>query len=431
MTSPVAKEARRNDSSDCETTEMEEIKRRWARAGFSDAVAKTLKYEGIRKARFLNMAIDCDCEVWERGSHTCCLKYRSPLYVGFHYKLGRVIDVALQETDIDPYSYSRNFGYTRIAAMCGHLDTLRRFCASASPDDWCKEMFELYHLCGSNEDIYYQIGLAAARTGRLPIIQYLVRQKGLPIGQTGSGNTTLAREAIRGDHLKVFLWLIREARANRSPVGSVLTTRDATELLYAAQGDCLLWFLRQPKCGQCRIPSGYADTVLARMTRIGGQDPFRLGGCIDLRGRRLGNGACRYLACVLRLCSGMIQNEIDLRENPRITGTGVRRLVRSVEWTPTSYPANLVLVPDPDQLPSLESGRASYNSKYYQRILLPELPLNAIRAAREEIDRRRNETCGLSHYGLFPVDFVCPFPSLVTITSFWIANRISGEKGAF
>lgn len=371
----------------------EPIEREWKAAGYSELVARALEQEGINKGYFLNAAKDLASR-----SPLSKKKYQAALGVALYIGLGRVVDAIIQHEGGDPYQYQFHYGRAHIAAVCGHPEALHTA------------------LNSYNRGVQYGLGLAAARAGRFSVVQRLVRRHGLvPLDrkETIQGlRGFLLGEAAKGDHLRLFVWLIRRFRLNFRQI------KEGRVFAYV-WGDCLKWCLRQPNCALGELHSFELITMSINIHEWGAGTRHPIGGKLDFRNRELGDSGCAQIAIALSMDCGTACAELDFSENPRITEAGVLSLLDHLGDTPTCGLGRFRLVSDLTESPLPSYKVDPTCDEFTKRLLLPDLPPRGVNRVRQMV-WHKNRCSGARAM----MDVVCPFPSLVTMVSFWIADRI-------
>jgi len=342
------------------------------------------------------------------------------------------------------------------------------------------------HICKLSPDRTDQIVLilvevleCGARAGRLLLVEYAIRELCSMDELTPYLCGHAIGAAIEYDHLDVLVFLLRflsgGAREYTAADGSnadftvtirkgrmyvvqlinnVVVERIRTlGWVFSAHRDCLWWLLRQP---WCHIhPEYYRRTetfteFLWQIYNDSDPDPLPVWRTdpvlLDLRCRRLGNSACKLVAeCMV----GMEEREafqiIDFSENPRIGPRGVRAIVRTLDRTafhlreirfselPVCCLNTFRLLTQQRVYRIYETGLGNAWHKFLKHKTYPTLGMcvrgDFERAGRMKLpkgqDAELDRGCVANGVG---VNMVCPFPSLVTIVSWWIANRIRKSK---
>lgn len=287
------------------------------------------------------------------------------LKMAIYLRLGRVIDAELRrDPRLDPYKRAPQ-----------DPDRLQ-IAAVCGHLDIVKD--EFHKTCWPPKDSHKwrNICFWAAEAGRLPIVQYAIRKGKVDPNAVGIWKS-MAYYACRRDHLDVVVWLMRHTQAGWST--------ESPEICQA-RGRCLWWIVRQTGTYCNRRPPYDSKNILERMGVVSGDNNNT---CIDLRGRGVGDNICGVLLHYLQ--DSAIVKRLDLAENPRIGDLGIQILLhRAPRWSS-----------------SHTSGQ----------LIMSDLPVHLINTFRKT-----------DLENTFFTELVCPFPTLVTIVSVWIAEQIRGRK---
>lgn len=350
----------------------------WAKAGYSKEGAEALEREGFSQYDFLEYTmITFEC-------------YPALIIAAITFHLGRVIDAELQrDPQMDPYDVAKhNHARCEVATMCGHLEIVKQ--------EVEKKTGQLHSLQQpAVTERLLGIGSMAAGAGRLSVLQYLVRKKHLEPNER-TARPSLAWYACHRDHLDVVVWLMRHTQASWSVYNPEILN---------AHGDCLWWILRQPGShGGGNLSLQGVLRVVRRLSICVGEwgKPVH----VDLRGRQVGNNLCFFLGRYLHQMQP-IAEKIDLSENPRIGFAGFRYLV--------CY----LLMHNPGEKPIFICRRVERT-----QLVMSGLSVQCINDFNKRVRAKKRKKNPVR------VELVCPFPSLVTIVSCWIADRIGGDKSA-
>lgn len=437
-----------------------------------------LEQEGISKFNFL---VDAKSRLHAQ------IFYVRAVVVALLCSLGRVVDALMacgEYTKADIYAVPSISRLTAATAL-GDLEEIKRI-VDRDTNRWTFQ--EIGHLVKPDESLREQKRLIAnvvlreaAHAGRLPLVEYALRQ----LCDIDSLDIYKCQEviwaAVERDYLHILLFMFRFLSGDfrtttipcnydfvltihknqrlcikkRSKDPTPITVEDSwlPSLIYSARGNCLWWLLRQPGCdirpSFARSKRSYTE-ILWNIYEDTAPDPLPVWRVdpvlLDLRCRRLGNRACQLVAnCLCQMEERENFQIIDLSENPRIGPEGVNAIVRCFDQIafhlreirfsdlPVRCHNTFRLLARQQVYRIYEMGLGRGYHKFLETQTYPTLEMCVEGDFKAAVCMKlpAGQNGELDHICVAngaDVKVVCPFPSLVTIVSWWIADRIRKPK---
>lgn len=375
----------------------------------AETVAETLKRESVGEIEFL-LYDTSTTDPMKMAMENCC---------------GRIIDAlipVIQQDQpgvpFDPYSY-RGMGLTEleIATVCGDVDRVSKIL-----DNWMYGPLTCTFVVRQ-----------AGKAGRVSVMQYVIRKcRSDPHIRSSVAEIwkSMVQNTAFGGYVDILAWLFRVgASMLEGRPDDALQKREAVRgCLIRGRGDCLWWILRQPMIFPEVAPGGGAciDILWRLYAMTTPPDERGLPTTLDLSNRLLGDTICKLIGNVMILQEREFFNCIDLSKNPRITDAGIRVLCYGFKRAPLPFqrlhlsdlPVRLV-----NLLRKLDVTRVFNDTvTFYPRTFVKRVWWLPDNAGDHLYDKPTSES------GAPPTRVSCPFPTLVTIVSCWIADQIRNNS---
>lgn len=374
-----------------------DVEKMWERSPYPPVIREAVAREYISDWHFLGSA--------RRGT-----EWLPALRVGLMYLWGRVIDAALTLPDADPEQYYERYGGLRVSVACGDMEGWKKFLSDNESPTVCLQSRHEHLddrsvlLSIRSSDPKVLAARIAAATGRLAILQEAVEYLGTDDWFDPPCYNQMTCNVAQSGHLPVLRFLLHHFTRTET-VPSVVR-----RLLPEAQGDCLWWILRQSQLYPTFRPfhiSVLATWRLWRALRRIASIPIcqdadhhkkperrrKTKYQIDVRSRRLSDSGCAIiLGCTKEGDRSLFQG-LDMSGNVRFGDYAVKIIC-------------------------MTGGKLTQNWVTGPWLRLPQMSTRAINALAIRGYVSPWKTRGI----------IAPFPSLVTIVSWFIADWIKGER---
>jgi len=209
----------------------------------------------------------------------------------------------------------------------------------------------------------------AARANRIDIVRHLIKQ-GISVNKMSNSAYTPLHYAVSYDHFELTRWLVLVAGAD---VHS-LTLDSSPACIRVATGRSWRWLLRRPGCDLNLTPDDASEV-------------FKHGFRTNLNDCDIDNDACNILALALE-SNQFRADTIDFSGNPRIGLEGITALANAFR---------------------------KVDKTRFNKFVISQLPLRWLNKLKAAAEPKK-------------IKIQCPFPSLLVITSFYIARYLEAKK---